>query len=120
MAFRPHWYDDERRSNPFGFRPSTWSGFRWIFTLTLAAFVLELLTIRSFPEPYVWGSLRAWWVGPEGLGFNFAFPVQLLSYALLHDPQSLSHVGWNLFYLWMFAPELEAESGRAGLLRLYV
>lgn len=115
MAFRPNWYeqDDARRGvNPM----ASWSGLRWVMTVTIAAWVVQW----ALPPLAEWGALRAWWLVPaaDPLVFNPYFPVQLFSYALLHD--GLLHIGLNLLYLWFFAPALEDELGCRGFLRLYV
>ena len=74
-----------------------------------------------------WGGLRAWWPptidelaadqlhGP----FNLYFPIQLVSYALLHA-SLFGHLFWNMLFLFFFGPELEAQLGRRSFLRLYV
>jgi len=131
VAFRPNWYEDgSRRRGTLG-ALSHWSGFRWIVTLNIVAFLLQLV----LPALGGWGhlfeealALRAWWPadgfaaqlqGEHG-GFNWLFPVQLVSYAFLHDVHDLWHIGLNMLYLWFFGPELEADLGKRGFLRMYL
>lgn len=45
---------------------------------------------------------------------------QLLTAGFLHDPQSLRHIGWNMFELWLFGRDVEAIYGRKEFLRLYL
>jgi membrane associated rhomboid family serine protease len=133
LAFRPNWYADWSRRGRGWAHPSTWSGFRWIFTLNVAAYLLQLL----LPSIGLWGhafeewlALRAWWP-PDGSDllaqgtlahgpFNWFFPVQSVTYAFLHSTGDFTHLGFNMLYLWFFAPELENELGRRGFLRLYL
>jgi membrane associated rhomboid family serine protease len=56
--------------------------------------------------------------GREHGSFNPFFPVQLVSYALLH--RDFWHIFFNLLFLFFFGPELEASLGRRSFLRLYV
>jgi membrane associated rhomboid family serine protease len=132
VAFRPNWYENERGGGRGAFSlrgAASWSGMRWIVTLTAAVFVLQILEQAFFRTDHLsaWGALRAWWaeVLPDGriaasapLTFNVFFPVQLVSYALLHD--DVWHIAFNMLYLWFFGPDLEAWMGRASFLRLYV
>ncbi len=130
MAFRPNWYEDGSRRGGRLSALSRWSGFRWILTLNLVAFLLQLV----LPELGAWGqgftewlALRAWWPS-DGLmlvegghgAFNWLFPVQLVTYAFLHDPTEIWHILLNLLYLWFFGPELEADLGKRGFLRMYL
>jgi membrane associated rhomboid family serine protease len=132
VAFRPNWYEDGSRRGAFG-NLSHWTGFRWIVTLNISVFLLQLVLPelgpwgRGFTE---WLALRAWWppeelvLRPDGTlvpgDFNWLFPVQLVTYAFLHDTASLWHILLNLMYLWFFGPELEAELGKRGFLRMYL
>ena len=120
MAFRPNWYDNEprRRSAWSGVR--NWSGFRWIFTLNIVAFLLQLVLPELGRAGYAfenWLALRAWWpLDVEALmadpsaghgAFNWFFPVQLVTYAFLHSTGDVMHILLNMLYLWFFAPALE-------------
>ena len=57
-----------------------------------------------------------WPIGaPEGL-FR---PWQLVTYAFLHDPASLTHILFNMFALYMFGPALEEYWGARRFLGYY-
>ncbi|HET6882335.1 MAG TPA: rhomboid family intramembrane serine protease [Pirellulales bacterium] len=45
---------------------------------------------------------------------------QLLTAGFLHDHQSISHIGWNMFELWLFGRDVEGIYGRKEFLRLYL
>lgn len=124
MAFRPNWYESEPGRGDMGFRrPAGWSGVRWVITATVAAFLLQQL----LPIVSLWGSLRAWSdaadllmpaVGDRPAAFNILFPVQLLTYGLLHA--NFMHLFWNMLFMFFFAPDLEGVFGRARFLKMYV
>ncbi|MHC5212873.1 MAG: rhomboid family intramembrane serine protease [Planctomycetota bacterium] len=123
MAFRPNWYESESGRGDMGFRrPGGWSGVRWTITLTVAVFLLQAL----IPDITVFGALRAWTptvtrVMPGEqipVAFNVLFPVQLLTYGLLHA--NFMHLFWNMLFMFFFAPDLEALFGKARFLKLYI
>jgi membrane associated rhomboid family serine protease len=123
LALRPNWYENNPRSGGYGMaHPGSWSALRWILTLTWAVFLLQM----AVPQIALYGGLRAWWPErlpmldgrPPELSLNLFFPVQLITYALLHA--DFWHIFWNSLFLFFFAPELEAVYGRAGLFRLYI
>jgi membrane associated rhomboid family serine protease len=129
VGYRPNWYDDDTgraRSYWLG-APSHWSGVRWILTLTIGVFILQLFESNVFHTGWLteWGALRAWEpptreqlaLGGD-LRFNPWFPVQLVTYALLHG--GLWHIFFNMLFLVYFGPELEGVYGRASFLRMYV
>jgi membrane associated rhomboid family serine protease len=45
---------------------------------------------------------------------------QLLTYGFLHDPRNLEHIGFNMFFLWMFGKDVEQIYGRKEFLRIYI
>lgn len=45
---------------------------------------------------------------------------QLLTAGFAHDPNSLMHVGFNMFELWLFGRDIEIIYGRKEFLRLYL
>lgn len=123
MAFRPNWYESEPGRGDMGFgRPAGWSGVRWVITVTVAAFLLEMLV----PILREWGSLKAWSDARNmllpALGgratFNLLFPVQLVTYGLLHA--GFWHLFWNMLFMVFFAPDLEATFGKARFLKVYL
>lgn len=124
MAFRPEWYKDQPRRRSFG-GMADWSAVRLILTLTFGVFVLQFLVARTTGSDLLatWLGLRSWWPDPAGGtgGFNLLFPVQLVSYMLVHSLGSgIWHIGGNMLFLFFFGRELEAQLGKAGLLRLYL
>ena len=128
MSFRSNWYPDERGRGAWRRALGNWSGVRWVVTLTVLVFLLQFVEDRLGSSWLSeWGALRAWL--PPSLDdlaaqrdhgpFNFLFPVQLVTYALLHA-SLWGHLFWNMLFLFFFGPEIEAQLGRRGFLRLYV
>ncbi|MCB9899345.1 MAG: rhomboid family intramembrane serine protease [Planctomycetes bacterium] len=123
MSFRPEWYQD-RSSRPGGlWGMGDWSGFRVILTITGAFWAIEFLAGTLFGGSTPLASLmalRAWNITDANeLSFNLLFPLQCFTYMLQHAP-GLSHIGWNMFFLYLFGRELEAFMGKDAFLRLYV
>jgi len=66
---------------------------------------------------------------PEFMIYNFALwpvesqwfrPWQLLTYAFLHDPYSLYHIGFNMLGLWMFGRHVEPLMGTQRFIIYYL
>lgn len=129
MAFRPNWYGHERGRGAWRRAVGNWSGVRWVVTLTVGVFVLQFVEAQLLHSSWLadWGALRAWMppsmddlaAGRPHGGFNFLFPVQLVTYALLHA-SLFGHLFWNMLFLFFFGPDIEGQLGRSGFLRLYV
>jgi membrane associated rhomboid family serine protease len=45
---------------------------------------------------------------------------QLVTYGFFHDPHDLTHILFNMFFLWMFGTDVETVYGRAEFLRIYL
>ena len=54
---------------------------------------------------------------PDGQSY-FHF-WQIVTYAFLHDPRNLSHIGFNMLGLYMFGAEIERYAGPWRLLACY-
>ncbi len=118
MAFRPNWYDENGPRTSFGRSLQDWSAFKLIAVATLGVFVLQMVFQTAGIGLSAWFGLHAWYATADGVTFNYLFPVQLVTYMLLHA--GTSHILWNMFFLWMFGRELEGIMGRASFLRMYV
>ncbi len=83
---------------------------RALIVINVALFLLEHYTGRVLLDLFAlfpWGSpqFRPW---------------QLLSYAFLHDPNSLWHIFFNMFALFMFGRALESYLGSRRFLLYYL
>ncbi len=54
------------------------------------------------------------------IGSGFFYPWQLLTYGFLHSTQTFFHIFFNMFVLFMFGRELEAEWGGRRFLAYYL
>jgi len=133
MSYRPNWYQDDRPSGRFG---GGWNRFtsRWGVLGTIVALNVVVWLCQLLGGPIVTDvlGLSAWELEPvrggfgfEGEGpvrrvFNWAFPIQLFTYAVAHDPGSIFHILINTWWLVLFGRELEAAMGPRSFLRLYV
>lgn len=45
---------------------------------------------------------------------------QFITYQFLHEPSSLSHIGFNMLFLWVFGNAIEDKIGHAGYLCFYL
>ena len=45
---------------------------------------------------------------------------QLLTYGFAHDPNSVAHIAFNMFGVWLFGTDLEGIYGRTEFLRIYL
>jgi len=87
---------------------------RALFYANIAIFLLEYVA-----ADFLLANFALWPVGPMhvygALGFE---PWQLITYAFLHDPSSVLHIGSNMLALYMFGPDVERALGR-GRFTLY-
>jgi membrane associated rhomboid family serine protease len=86
---------------------------RALFVANIAVFLFEQVA-----GDFLLGNFALWPLGPsqiEGVGFE---PWQLITYAFLHEPNSLLHIGSNMLALYMFGPDVERALGR-GRFTLY-
>lgn len=58
-------------------------------------------------------------MGPDGVlrGLHL---WQFFTYQFLHDPGSLSHIGFNMLFLWVFGNAIEDKLGHMGYLCFYL
>ena len=51
--------------------------------------------------------------------FSFA-PWGLISYQFMHDPNGISHIGFNMLFLWVFGQAVESRLGAIGFACFYL
>jgi len=137
LAYRPGWYKNDARpagaASWFGNLP----GWGVVLVVTFGVWLLQMLFVKLYHiEPLSeWMGIRAWWptalegvrdpagrtlVDPNNLSFNWLFPIQTVTYMLVHDPTSIGHVFFNMLFVFFFGRGIEAQVGRAGFFRLYL
>lgn len=91
--------------------PGGWTVTTWLVIVNAAMFLLNFVaddwivryfaaTPQSLTRPYLW------W--------------QLLTYGFTHDPDTIDHLFWNMFGLWLFGRSVEAIYGPREFLRFYL
>ena len=102
---------------------------KWLITINVVVFIIQILTqtraeprfeIIGFPEaPLTLGPFTEWLM----LDVHAVFGGQvwrLLTYAFLHDPESLWHIALNMWFLWLFGKDLEDLFGQKEFLAFYL
>jgi membrane associated rhomboid family serine protease len=90
---------------------------KW-FIIINAAVYFGLLLLRLGAAPLAntiqfWGSLI-----PVAVTHGFIY--QLVTYAFLHDPYSISHILFNMLVLWMFGSQVEMDLGTRQFVEFYL
>jgi len=79
-----------------------------------AEFVANLILGSRFSESWL-RVLGLYYPAAVGKGFAWQF----VTYAFLHDPESIHHVLFNMLFLWMFGREIVSVLGRRRFLVFY-
>jgi membrane associated rhomboid family serine protease len=90
-----------------------------LILINLVCFVVQLLTAGRGPENTTFG----WFTDLFELNADSVLHGQvwrLLTYAFLHDPNSLLHIVFNMLFLWWFGTELEDHYGPREFLGIYL
>lgn len=118
-------YDREyyRREGP-GFLDSltrTGQVCKWLLAINVAAFVLQLLTrdfdVRQAEE--LSGPFTNFFILDVGQVLHGQV-WRLLTYAFLHDTNALTHIFFNMLFLWWFGSEIETIYGSREFLSFYL
>lgn len=99
---RPNWYQDEPLAGGrFHIPPlRSWTANSQILLLLAVTFFLQLtLRVERWLE-----------LDPPGLA-NPLHWYQFVSYALVHDPERLAHLGWNCLLIYFFGSQVEMDVG---------
>jgi membrane associated rhomboid family serine protease len=84
----------------------------------IAANVAVYLVEKWLGEPFM--TLFALWpLQPYTDGQSYFHSWQIVTYAFLHDPRNLAHIGFNMLALYMFGTEIERYAGPWRLLACY-
>jgi membrane associated rhomboid family serine protease len=84
----------------------------------IAANVAVYLIEKWLGEPFM--TLFALWpLQPYTDGQSYFHSWQIVTYAFLHDPSNLAHIGFNMLALYMFGTEIERYAGPWRLLACY-
>jgi len=92
-------------------KPS-WSVNTWIIAINVAVHILAVTILM--PALYNFGSLTV------QDGFQRLEVWRLITFQFLHDPNSIWHLGMNMFGLWIFGPMVEQYLGGKKYLAFYL
>lgn len=102
------YYRDERRPSAL----SDWSAVTTLIGVNVVVFVVEMLSDNN------------WIITHLGLKPDlFTHPWQawqLITHAFVHDNQSIQHILFNMFALWIFGVDVERIYGRKEFFRIYL
>ncbi len=84
----------------------------------IAANVAVYLVEKWIGEPFM--TLFALWPLQPIEGQSYFHFWQIVTYAFLHDPLNLAHIGFNMLALYMFGTEIERYAGPWRLLACYL
>jgi membrane associated rhomboid family serine protease len=117
-----------------GFRRGPWTANTWLIVSNL---VIHILAVTVFsgpgPRPGRWSVLHEYGHFSVAKGFfeiiqsaagnQLVLNLQvwrLLTFQFLHDPDSIWHLLFNMFGLWIFGPMVEEVLGRSKYLAFYL
>ena len=86
--------------------------------LIIAANVAVYL-VEGPPDGPVTVLFALWPLKPDTDGQSYFHFWQIVTYAFLHDPRNLSHIGFNMLGVYMFGAEIERYAGPLRLLACY-
>jgi rhomboid family protein len=88
-----------------------------VMVLIAANVAVYLLEGRS--DGPVMTLFALWPLQPYADGQSYFHFWQIVTYAFLHDPRNLAHIGFNMLALYMFGMEIERYAGPWRLLACY-
>ncbi len=107
-------YDREyyRRDGPsfLGSLANTGVVCKWLILINAGVFVVQLVLGEAFTNALL--------LDPEAVLHGEVW--RLLTYAFLHDPDSLWHILFNMLFLWWFGTDIEDLYGHKEFLTFYL
>jgi membrane associated rhomboid family serine protease len=97
---------------------------KWLIGVNVAFFVIQLMTQTVIRDPWT-GQRFTYSPFTQALVLNVQDVLngqvwRLLTYAFLHDPQSIWHIVFNMLFLWWFGSDLEDLYGPREFLVFYL
>ncbi|MFK7758643.1 MAG: rhomboid family intramembrane serine protease [Phycisphaerales bacterium] len=92
-------------------RKPGWSVNTWVIVINIA---VHILAVTGMQQLYQFGSLTV------SDGFGRLEVWRLVTFQFLHSPQSIWHLGMNMFGLWIFGPMVEQFLGGKKYLAFYL
>ncbi len=91
---------------------------RWLIGINVVAFIVQILTLPHDDVPGF-----GWFTDALDLTVSGVLHGQvwrLLTYAFLHDTQSIWHILFNMLFLWWFGSDVEDLYGPREFLAFYL
>ena len=109
----------------YGYRPQIRFGFgggltpaiKTLMIVNVAVFVVQVMLRIAWPAGLEW--LLEWFALIPVRAIENVRVWQFVTYAFIHDTETLWHIVMNMFMLWMFGCEVERALGRSRFLVLY-
>jgi membrane associated rhomboid family serine protease len=113
--------DYYRRDGPSFLDHITSGGYvcKWLIAINIVAFILQSLTLS---QGHRFGSLGPVtdWLELDADKVTQGQVWRLLTYAFLHDPGNITHILFNMLFLWWFGQEVEETYGHREFLCMYL
>jgi len=93
------------------FRNPGWTLTTWLIVINV---VIHFIAVIVLPQLYAIGHLSVF------TGFQRLEVWRLVTFQFLHDPNSIWHLAFNMFGLWVFGPFVEDYLGRKKYLAFYL
>jgi rhomboid family protein len=87
--------------------------------MVLIAANVAVYLVEGPPDGFVMIHFALWPYQPAADGQSYFHFWQIVTYAFLHDPRNLAHIGFNMLGLYMFGAEIERYAGPWRLLACY-
>ena len=110
--------DDDYQSYDSGFGrggSTVWSICRWLITINIIVFVLQIFT-----QPQGQVSAVTYWLGLSPVHFMNGQIWRVLTYAFCHSTTAILHIVFNMLFLYWFGKVLEQMYGKREFLLLYL
>lgn len=115
---RDYYRDDGNRfAEAFALRGETT---KWLIIINAAVFIVQLITLG---DPTRMGRDLGWFTTLFELDTQKVMQGQiwrLLTCAFLHNPETWTHVFFNMWFLWLFGGDIESQYGRREFLAFYL
>lgn len=91
---------------------------KWLIIINVGVYFLEVL-LYALKEGVPGATFLGWLGLSPGMVFQKGCIWQLVTYAFLHAPNSISHILFNMLFLYWFGREVEMIWGTRRFLRFY-
>ena len=87
--------------------------------MVLIAANVVVYLVEGPPDGHIMTLFALWPFQPDADGQSYFHFWQIVTYAFLHDPHNVAHIGFNMLGVYMFGSEIERYAGPWRLLACY-